>query len=256
MNNTLLSAAVALIAACALVPTAAQAERSIDTQQLGFSKGRSGATVKGSVTGDSGVDYKLRARAGQTLKVKIRGGKVTPYFNVLPPGSSGEAIFIGSRDGDEATLTLSADGEYTIRVYQMGRAKTSARRTDFVLEVSIPAGAEAAGGGDPLGNAAQRAGAGKFDATGKLPCAQAPAQPMGQCSFGVARAGVGTAVVAVTLPDGRTRMLMFSDGKATGADLSQADGDTTFRATKEADLFKIQAGKERYEMPDAVITGG
>ena len=32
----------------------------------------------------------------------------------------------------------------------------------------------------------------------------------------------------------------------TGADLSQADGNMEFRATKEADLYRIQAGNERY----------
>lgn len=256
MKNLLSSAVVALAATCAVVPTPAQAERDIETQQLRFAKGSSGTTVKGGIAGDASADYILRAHAGQTLKVRIRGGKATPYFNVLPPGSTGEAIFIGSRDGGEATLMLPADGEYTIRVYQMGHARSSGRHTDFMLDVSITGGTRSTGGTDPLVEAAGRAGEGKFNATGKIPCAQAPAQPMGFCDFGVARVGGGTAVVAVTLPDGRQRMLMFSNGKFTGADLSQAVGDKTFRATKEADLFKIQTGKERYEMPEAVITGG
>jgi len=30
----------------------------------------------------------------------------------------------------------------------------------------------------------------------------------------------------------------------------------SFSATKEADLHKIQAGNERYEIPEAVIYGG
>jgi hypothetical protein len=80
--------------------------------------------------------------------------------------------------------------------------------------------------------------------------------PMGQCDLGAARAGGGTAVVVVTPFDCRKRMLMFSTGKAIGADLSQADGDMNFRATKEAYLFMIRAGKERYELPEAVIFGG
>jgi uncharacterized protein (DUF2237 family) len=79
---------------------------------------------------------------------------------------------------------------------------------------------------------------------------------MGQCTFGVARAGGGTATVVVTHPDGRKRFIFFEKGKAVGADLSQADGNMTFRATKEADLYRIQAGDERYEIPEAVIFGG
>ena len=66
----------------------------------------------------------------------------------------------------------------------------------------------------------------------------------------------GTAAVVVTRPDSRKRTIFFAKGKATGADLSQAEGDTTFRATKEADLFMIRAGRERYELPEAVVSGG
>lgn len=45
-------------------------------------------------------------------------------------------------------------------------------------------------------------------------------------------------------------------GKDTGAGLSQVDGDMSFKAGKQADLFKIQAGKKRYEIPEAVVFGG
>jgi hypothetical protein len=79
---------------------------------------------------------------------------------------------------------------------------------------------------------------------------------MVQCDFGVARAGGGTAAVSVTRPDGRKRVIFFKAGKAVAADLSQADGNMSFSATKEADLFLIRAGNERYEIPEAVIFGG
>jgi len=254
--------ALALAAALSLPAVPAAAQPDIRQVQLQFPKGQSGGTVKGTITGHETVDYKLRASAGQTLNVKMGGRKTPPYFNVLPPGSTGEALFIGSRDGDVATLTLPASGDYAIRLYQMGAAKSSGRRTPFTLEVSITGTAAASSSGaaaqaeDPMVAAAARAGEGKFNATGKIPCAQHTGQPMGQCDFGVARAGGGTAVVVVTLFDGRKRMLMFSKGKAIGADLSQSDGDMSFRATKEADLFMIRAGKERYELPEAVIFGG
>jgi hypothetical protein len=101
-----------------------------------------------------------------------------------------------------------------------------------------------------------RASQGKFNAIGKIPCAQTKGQPTGQCDFGVARAGGGTAAVAVTMPDGRKRTIFFKAGKAVGADLSQADGNMNFNATKQADLYMIQAGNERYEIPEAVINGG
>ncbi len=104
--------------------------------------------------------------------------------------------------------------------------------------------------------ARQQAAGASSSASGSIPCAQAKGQPMGQCPFAVEREGKGSAMVKVTRPDGGMRVIFFEKGKATGADLSQADGDMTFKATKEADLFKIRAGKERYEIPEAVVFGG
>jgi hypothetical protein len=101
----------------------------------------------------------------------------------------------------------------------------------------------------------QSAGA-SSTASGNIPCAQAKGQPMGQCPFTVEREGKGSAMVKVTRPDGRMRVIFFEKGKATGADLSQADGNMTFKAKKQADLFKIQAGDERYEIPEAAVFGG
>jgi hypothetical protein len=105
-------------------------------------------------------------------------------------------------------------------------------------------------------DSAYRAGQGDFDATGSIPCAQSPGQPMSQCKMGVARAGGGDATVIVTKPGGAKRALFFQMGTAIGADTSQADGYGEFRAEKEEDLATIRVGEERYEIPDAVIFGG
>ncbi len=104
-------------------------------------------------------------------------------------------------------------------------------------------------------SAAERAGQGDFDATGTIPCAEAAGQAMQECAFGVAREGGGTATVAITRPDGRKRFLTFEGGNFLTADISQADGDITASATKEADLFKVQVGDARYEIPEVVIFG-
>jgi hypothetical protein len=63
-------------------------------------------------------------------------------FNLLPPGSTGEALFIGSRDGNRSTTSLPASGEYTIRVYQMGNAANSGKRSNFTLDVAIAGGTQ------------------------------------------------------------------------------------------------------------------
>ncbi|MCB0360644.1 MAG: SH3 domain-containing protein, partial [Bdellovibrionales bacterium] len=123
----------------------------------------------------------------------------------------------------------------------------------FLVPAISPDGSVARGPDD----SALRAGEGKFDATGKVPCAFHAGQPMLQCDFGVARAGGGYATVVVKRPDGKpSRAIFFRMGKAIGADTSQADGAPEFSVTKEADLNRIQLGHERYEIPDAVVLGG
>ena len=249
-----------LLAALALFAAPSFAQADIAKVPVQFAKGKSGATIKGSITGDQTVDYTLRAATGQTMTVKLSGNSGV-YHNVMPPGSTGEALFVGSRDGNVSTTTLPASGEYTVRVYQMGQASRSGKRSNFTLNLAIAGGAPAAAStlsadDDKMVEAAARAGEGRFNATGKIPCAKDKGQPMGQCDFGVARAGGGTAAVLITRLDGRKRLIYFKAGKAVGADLSQADGNMDFKAGKEADLFMIRAGNERYEIPEAVIFGG
>ena len=231
MKHTLTLGMTAIAIALVLQPLPAAAEAGIKQVQVQFPKGKSGTTIQGSVTGNGSVDYVLRAAAGQTMTVKLAGGS-TVYHNVLPPGSTGEAMFVGSRDGASSTTTLPTSGQYTIRVYQMGDAKSSGKRSSFTLDMAITGTAQAAagaskGGDDPMVEAAGRAGEGK-----------------------------GTATVSVGLPDGRKRAIFFDKGKAIGADLSQADGNMKFKASKKADLYKIQAGDERYEFPEAAVFGG
>lgn len=117
-------------------------------------------------------------------------------------------------------------------------------------------GAASGGGGSHRASSSERAGQGKFDAHGPVSCAQSKGQPMGQCNAAVARDPGGTATVVVTRPDGRTRAIFFEKGKAINADLSQADGNMRFHATKRGDLYLIEAGNERYEIVEAMVFGG
>ena len=60
------------------------------------------------------------------------------YFNIMPPGSTGEAIYNGSMNGNDATgVTLPASGDYTIRVYLMGADEDEGRTVPFTLSMSI-----------------------------------------------------------------------------------------------------------------------
>lgn len=137
-------------------------------------------------------------------------------------------------------------------VQQLGGGPRGYVSADFLKPAVSPNGSIATGPDD----SALRAGQGKFDATGKIPCSQSVGQPMVQCEFGVAHSGGGYATVVIRKPDGRTRAIFFRMGKPIGADTSEADGYHEFRTTKEKDLHFIRVGTERYEIPDAVVLGG
>ncbi len=253
-----LSFARAMTLALALaVAGASLAADGIESRPLQFAKGASSASVKSSIAGRQTIDYKLRAKAGQTMTVRLKSGNPGLAFNVLPPGSKDVAIegAIGLQDWSG---TLPADGEYTVRTYLDRAGARRGEKAGYTLTVAIDgAAAPSSGGGGAALAATQRAGEGKFNATGPLPCARSKGQPLGQCEMGVARAGGGTATVVVTHPDGRKRFIFFEKGKAVGADLSQADGNMTFRATKNAaGIYLIDAGDERYEISESVVFGG
>jgi heat shock protein HslJ len=146
----------------------------------------------------------------------------------------------------------SAGGRTWCDVQPLGGGPRGYVAADFLRPAISPDGSAAMGPDD----SALRAGQGRFDATGPLSCALAAGQPMGQCEFGVARAGGGYATVVIKKPDGRTRAIYFRMGRAIGADTSEADGYKPFRATRQGDLNLIRVGDERYEIPDAVILGG
>ena len=134
---------VCLLAGALLTVTATTTEAA---KQIAYGKGKSSASVNGKVQGSNDVDYVIRAGAGQTLTVDFKASKAAAYFNVLPPDSKGDAIFIGSSEGNHFKAALPSDGDYTLRVYLMGGAKDSDKPVTFTLKVSIPATGKADSG--------------------------------------------------------------------------------------------------------------
>ena len=104
-------------------------------------------------------------------------------------------------------------------------------------------------------DSALRLGQGDVDATGTIPCSLRPGQPTFRCDFEVARAGGGYASLRVVGPDSHERIIFFRMGIPIGVSSSEASPVGPFSATKESDLNMIRVGEERYEVPDAVISG-
>ena len=189
--------------------------------QISFAKGKSSASVSGKIKGNEDIDYLIRARSGQTLTVDFKASKGAAYFNVLPPGSTGEAIFVGSNDGDHFTTTLPSDGDYTIRVYLMGGAKDSGKPVSFTLKVSIPA----------TSKPADTSKANSETAVAEKACLEAVANKVGVSASKLkvidvqgAEAGIG---VNIQVPDATAPWSCLSDkkGHVQGASFTGSEGN-------------------------------
>lgn len=129
--------AAGLVAGLAL-PVAAQMEA-----RLSFTAGADSATANGTVIGEDYFDYLLEARAGQemdvALTVRDTNGYGIAYFNILPPGSDGAAIFNGSVSAEDGrgSVRLPEDGDYTVRVYLMGNDRDTGKTVGYSLSVTI-----------------------------------------------------------------------------------------------------------------------
>ncbi len=183
-----------------------------------------------------------------------RDWEVTHALNLREQPSTSSRILVTFAAGTilDNLGCQSAEGRAWCDVQRFGGGPRGYVAADYLKPAISPDGGAAMGPDD----SALRAGQGKFDATGRLPCARTLGQSMSECEFGVARAGGGYATVVVKYPDGRTRAIFFRMGRPIGADTSQADGYKEFHASKDKDLNLVHVGDERYEIPDAVVLGG
>ncbi len=215
------------------------------TSAIQFARGATAATVKGSITGDQSRDDRVNARRGQTLSVSLANPDGRAFFNVLPPGSSDEANFVGSRDGNGFRGPVTADGDTTTRVYQMRATGRRGEVATYALSVGVT-GRPAAGSSD-----AKVPGT-DFHATAQIRCVAEPDKPMTMCAAGVKRAGQGNATVHISTPDGGSRIIAFRSGRAVSS-----DSEAGIRVERRGDTSVLRIGTvEVYEIPDALVFGG
>lgn len=238
-----------IAAAIALCSLTTPSRADIQTSPVQFKKGTSSATIEGSIKGGQTIDYTLRARAGQTMSVMLATKHGANYFNVLPPGSNDEALFVGSSGGNEWTGVLPADGEYKVRVYLMRSAARRNEAANYTLKVGIAGTSRPTEFGKAPASDAKVKGTG-YHATGPLPCRMGNDKPI-QCEFGVIRGEPGNAEVHITPPGGLTRVLTFM-----GANVTTNPGEKV-EAVKQGYDWSVKVNDyEHYTIPNAVIWGG
>lgn len=242
-------AALVALAGLTAVPAPSLAEPAPARQAVKFAKGTSSASLSGTIKGGADLDHTLDARAGQTLTVRLQSPNPSLYFNLNPPGSANAAMVIGTLQGGQAKVTLPTDGTYVVRVYLMRNAARRHEQARYTLDVAVTGQAL-----PPLAAPRDALVAGTaFHATAPLACQVLGKDAGAPCQAGVIRRGRdGTATVELRSPNGLLRRVLFVKGQAVASDSPQP-----MTADRQGDLTTVRFGDdERYELPDALLTGG
>ena len=248
MKFRLVAATMILVLAQSFAGTAV-ADAGIRQEKVQFAKGASSAVIKGQLKGDAMVDYLVRAAAGQTLSVKLQKTNAQNYFNVMPPGSTGSAMFVGD-SGENYSGVLPTDGDYIVRVYLMRPAARRGESSNYTLTVgaSGKALAPVAASKDALIPGTS------YHASAKIKCVPAFETTPRECDAFVIRRGFdGTATIDIPGSAGK-RSILFVKGKPTASNAQAMD---TLSSERKGDVTIVKLGtSERYEIPDALVAGG
>ena len=244
-----LVAAMMILVVVQSITGPALGDASIRQEKLQFAKGASSTVIKGQLKGDAMVDYVVRAAAGQTLSVKLQKTNAQNYFNVMPPGSTGSAMFVGD-SGENYTGVLPADGDYIVRVYLMRPAARRGEISSYTLTVGASGKALA-----PITASKDALIPGtSYHASAKIKCIPAFETTPRECDAFVVRRGFdGTATIDIP-GNAEKRSILFVKGKPTASNAQAIDALTSER---KGDVTIVKLGaSERYEIPDALVTGG
>jgi hypothetical protein len=108
------------------------------TQRVAFEAG--GATIKGHIKGRQFVDYVFPAGAGESLKVSLKTSNDGNYFNLLAPGETDVAFFIGQNSVGQAYQGVApTSGDYKARVYLVRSAARRGEAADYTLTIALGA---------------------------------------------------------------------------------------------------------------------
>jgi len=241
-----------MIAATTLMAAAFFSQPGFAQQQTNviFARGQSSATLNGRMKGSADHRYVVNARAGQTLTVNFKPTNASAYFNILPPGSNGEAMFIGSSAGNRFSGPLTVSGPHVVMVYLMRNAARRNETANYSITIGVSGRGAATGGMRPSVDA--KVPGTSYNATAEISCVTAAGMAPARCKAGVMRMAMGEATVEITTADGGQRRIYFKNGRA-----SSSDANAPMQVTRRGDVSIIRIGRfERYEIVDAFVVGG
>jgi hypothetical protein len=76
------------------------------------------------------------------------------------------------------------------------------------------------------------------------------------CDFGVIREGGGKGSITVFWPVGGNRVIFFKGNKPSSYDQSEADGGAQMTVDENNGMFSVRIGDQRFELFEAIMTGG
>jgi hypothetical protein len=243
----LATTAAAIILFHPVCSAAGAADDDVRQERVQFAKGATSAVINGQLKGDAIVDYKLRAGAGQTLTVALKKTNSQNYFNINPPASD-IAMYVG-QSGNDFSAMLPTDGDYTIRVYLMRPAARRNESSTYTLTIGVTGQALAP---IPASQDAVVAGT-SYHASAKINCVPFLETTPRECDAFVIRRGFdGTATVEIAGSHADKRRILFVKGKPVASDATDP-----LTVTRQGDRNIVKLGTdERYEIPDAFVTGG
>lgn len=269
MRNVSLFAGLALLAplSAAMMSVPAMAQSQIKVERVSFAPGANRTVVVRTIRGHGTVDFLIRARAGQRLEASMTSSNAAAYFNVLEPGSTDEAVYVGSMSSpfNNAGWTVQRSGDLRIRVYLHRAAANRGESASIRLNIALTGqGGTATQLPGPLpgqgGSAVQQSGDAlvpgtNYHATGPVDCRFRLVGRFAQCQQGVIRLGGGTASVTIRKPDGTRRTIIFNRGTPIGHDQDPIR-PVAMTWSKQSYQTTVRIGLETYVIPDAVVFGG
>jgi len=250
----------------AMISVPAMAQSDIKVERVSFRPGTSSTTVTRTMRGRETIDFLVNARQGQRLVASMTSNNTAAYYNVIEPGKTDEAVYVGSMSSplNSVGWTIQKSGDLRIRVYLYRAAARRGESANIRLNISVTGAGGVAtqlpgqmpGQG---GTASQLPGDAlvpgtNYHATGPLDCVTYAGGPVMECQQGVIRLGNGSASVTVRKPDGSTRTITYSKGSPVGYDQSLTR-PVPMTWSRQDDQTTVRIGGETFMIPDAVFWG-